>query len=44
MGGLIVGAEVPILLISRSASAQEVMNSIALGTVMAQSPEEREER
>lgn len=44
MGGLIVGAEVPILLISRSASAQEVMNSIALGTALAQSREEGAEK
>lgn len=34
-GGLIVGAKVPIILVSRSDSAESKLASIALGAVMA---------
>jgi phosphate butyryltransferase len=44
MAGLIVGARIPILLISRSASAAEKMNTIALAVVLAQTPAEKEAR
>ncbi len=44
MAGLIVGARVPILLISRSASAKEKMNTIALAVVLTQTPDEKELR
>ena len=44
MAGLIVGARVPILLISRSASTKEKMNTIALAVVLAQTSDEKELR
>ncbi|MDD2427369.1 MAG: phosphate acyltransferase [Eubacteriales bacterium] len=44
MAGLIVGAKVPILLISRSASAKEKMNTIAMAVVLSQTTDEEENR
>lgn len=44
MAGLVVGARVPILVLSRSASSREKMNSIAVAVMLAQNENKEENR